>query len=124
MAEGFKGTIIVPHIMPRGVSLSSADIIQKKNQITFFVFIFFFHFCHVGCRYPNFWRCLITLIAASHDVVPTHLCQPLRSTFAVRETASLGIIGAPRVPPLNPSESIVLSKHYRGDNLGKLFMGE
>ena len=34
-------------------------------------------------------------------------------TFAVRETASLGIMGAPRVPPLNPSESIVLSKHYR-----------
>ena len=28
--------------------------------------------------------------------------------FAVRETASLGIMGAPRVPPLNPSESIVL----------------
>ena len=39
----------------------------------------------------------------------THLCPPLRSTFAVRETASLGIMGAPRVPPLNPSETIVLS---------------
>ena len=26
----------------------------------------------------------------------------LRSTFAVRETASLGIMGAPRVPPLKP----------------------
>ena len=37
----------------------------------------------------------------------THLCPPLRSTFAVRETASLGIMGAPRVPPLNPSETIV-----------------
>ena len=37
-----------------------------------------------------------------------HLCRPVRSTFAVRETASLGIMGAPRVPPLNPSESIVL----------------
>ena len=33
----------------------------------------------------------------------THLCPPLRSTFAVRETASLGIMGEPRVPPLNPS---------------------
>ena len=43
----------------------------------------------------------------------THLCRPVRSTFAVRETASLGIMGAPRVPPLNPSESIVLSEHYR-----------
>ena len=33
---------------------------------------------------------------------------PTVPTFAVRETASLGIMGAPRVPPLNPSESIVL----------------
>ena len=40
-------------------------------------------------------------------------CRTVRSTFAVRETASLGIMGAPRVPPLNPSESIVLSEHYR-----------
>ena len=43
----------------------------------------------------------------------THLCPPLRSTFAVRETASLGIVGEPRVPPLSPSESIVLSEHNR-----------
>ena len=43
----------------------------------------------------------------------THLCPPLRSTFAVRETRSLGIMGEPRVPPLNPSETIVLSEHYR-----------
>ena len=35
--------------------------------------------------------------------------MPTVPTFAVRETASLGIMGAPRVPPLNPSESIVLS---------------
>ena len=43
----------------------------------------------------------------------THLCRPVRSTFAVRETASLGIMGAPRVPPLNPSESIVLSVAFK-----------
>ena len=43
----------------------------------------------------------------------THLCRPVRSTFAVRETASVGIMGEPRVPPLNPSESIVLWEHYR-----------
>ena len=36
---------------------------------------------------PRDWRLL------------THLCPPLRSTFAVRETASLGIMGALRVPP-------------------------
>ena len=34
---------------------------------------------------------------------------PTVPTCAVRETASLGIMGEPRVPPLNPSESIVLS---------------
>ena len=42
----------------------------------------------------------------------THLWAPLRSTFAVRETASLGIMEGPRVPPLNPSETIVLPEHY------------
>jgi len=49
----------------------------------------------------------------------THFCPLLRfrnqvQTFAVRETASLGIMGAPRVPPLSPSETIELSEHYRG----------
>ena len=29
---------------------------------------------------------------------------------------SLGIMGEPRVPPLNPSETIVLSEHYGGQN--------
>ena len=43
----------------------------------------------------------------AHQIL-THLYPPLRSTFAVRETASPGLMGAPRVPPLNPSESIVL----------------
>ena len=38
---------------------------------------------------------------------------PTVPTCAVRETACLGIMGEPRVPPLNPSESIVLSEHYR-----------
>ena len=32
---------------------------------------------------------------------------PTVPTLAVRDTASLGIMGAPRVPPLNPSETIV-----------------
>ena len=32
---------------------------------------------------------------------------PTVPTFAVRETASLGIMGVPQVPPLNPSETIV-----------------
>ena len=52
----------------------------------------------------------------------THLCPPLRSKFAVRETASLGIMGEPRVPPLNPSETIVLiccQKSFASSNGGK-----
>ena len=36
----------------------------------------------------------------------TYPFVPTVPTCAVRETASLGIMGAPRVPPLNPSESI------------------
>ena len=48
----------------------------------------------------------------------THFYPPLRfcnqvPTCAIRETASLGIMGEPRVPPLNPSETIVFSEHYR-----------
>ena len=35
------------------------------------------------------------------------------TSFAVRETASLGIMGEPRVPPLSPSESIVLHHNER-----------
>ena len=47
----------------------------------------------------------------SDDRQPIHHFNPFMPTvptFAVRETASLGIMGAPRVPPLNPSETIVL----------------
>ena len=33
--------------------------------------------------------------------------MPTVPTFAVRETTSLGIMGEPRVPPLNLSETIV-----------------
>ena len=38
---------------------------------------------------------------------------PTVPTFTVRETASVGIMGAPRVPPLNPSETIVFWEDYR-----------
>ena len=38
---------------------------------------------------------------------------PTVPTCAVRETASHGIMGAPRVPPLNPTETIVFWEHYR-----------
>ena len=48
--------------------------------------------------------------ATSADLNPFFPTVP---TFAVRETAFLGIMGEPWVPPLNPSETIVLSEHYR-----------
>ena len=56
------------------------------------------------------YRLFYNYIMFIHDI---HCCSIRRKTFAVRETASLGIMGAPRVPPLNPSESIVLWEHYR-----------
>ena len=56
-------------------------------------------------------------LAGFNVVILTHLCRPVRSTFAVVETASLGIMGAPRVPPLNPSESIVLSSILQRNRL-------
>ena len=42
----------------------------------------------------------------------TNFCPPFQHLLSQRLT-SLSIIGAPRVPPLNPSETIVLSEHYR-----------
>ena len=48
-----------------------------------------------------------------HQVGPVNPFFPTVPTFAVRETASVGIMGAPREPLLNPSETIVLSEHYR-----------
>ena len=42
----------------------------------------------------------------------THACPPFQHLLSERLT-SLGIRGEPRVPPLDPSETIVLSEHYR-----------
>ena len=49
---------------------------------------------------------------------------PTVPTCAVRETASLGIMGAPRVPHLNPSESIgsestIDSERFKPSSLGE-----
>ena len=49
---------------------------------------------------------------ASSAATLTHSCLPFQNLLSERLT-SLGIMGAPRVPPLNPSETIVLSEHYR-----------
>ena len=61
---------------------------------------------HIWNTVPAYIKYLESLNKLKRSL--THLCRPVRSTFAVRETASLGIMGEPRVPPLNPSESIVL----------------
>ena len=50
------------------------------------------------------WKALNTLLAAV--VCLTHSCPPLHLTFAVRESASLGIMGAPEVPPLYQETSV------------------
>ena len=42
----------------------------------------------------------------------THFCPPFQHLLSERLT-SVGIMGAPRVPPLNPSETIVFWEHYR-----------
>merc|ERR1719452_355281 len=52
------------------------------------------------------------LVAAAENSVSVLRNQV--PTFAVRETASLGIMGVPWVPPLNPSETIVLSEQSPG----------
>ena len=54
-------------------------------------------------------------------VMPVNPFVPTVPTFAVRETASLGIMGAPRVPPLNPSETIVLSNAPNPDSQQQSF---
>ena len=42
----------------------------------------------------------------------THFCPPFQHLLSEILT-SLSIMGAPRVPPLNPSETIVLWEHYK-----------
>ena len=81
--KGLRRALTSSPIMPKDVSL-------KDSQ----------------CDYLPAW--LNTRSSFCYVSYLTHLCRPVRSTFAVRETASLGIMGEPRVPPLNPSESIVL----------------
>ena len=71
----------------------------------------FEYFATLGNCFSVFGRTGVIFIGRPRGCTPlslTHLCPPLRSTFAVRETGSLGIMGAPRVPPLNSSETIVL----------------
>ena len=63
------------------------------------------------------WNCLLThqMVAMGPDILGCSLNPffPTVPTCAVRETASLGIMRAPRAPPLNPSETIVFWEHYR-----------
>ena len=47
-----------------------------------------------------------------HSTNWRHSCPPFQHLLSEGLT-SLGIMGAPRVPPLNPPETIVLSEHYR-----------
>ena len=62
------------------------------------------HIFHISNRIDN----QATRIKHSQRMLLTHLCRPVRSTFAVRETAPLGIMGAPEVPPLCREGAFVL----------------
>ena len=90
-----------------GIVMNNIRIVQG-GVIYFHLFLSMkkkIHSISIGCAVTT----LASLGKMGAQLTPlTHLCPPLRSTFAVRETASLGIMGDPRVPPLNPSESIVL----------------
>ena len=97
---------------------SNVSELYRKNRL-YPVFIFFLNMKLMknGFFLLKKWEfqsifSMIMLTRSSERILTqwTHLCRAVRSTFAVRETASLGIMGAPRVPPLNPSESIVLSE--------------
>ena len=104
--------------------------IENRTIVTEVLKMFIYHFIH-----KTYIICICQHVTKHHKIVPCEprstdtdlsliwtqsqsficlklLCRPVRSTFAVRETASLGIMGAPWVPPLNPSETIVLSEHY------------
>ena len=52
-------------------------------------------------------------LADVNPFVPTVAFSQLSSNICCPETASLGIMGEPRKSPLNLSETIVLSEHYR-----------
>ena len=91
--------------------------IDRDNHRLLFMFefiVYLFEACHaIRIRYNHRLLFMFAMVEVlSYKPLMLNV-QHLRSTFAVRETASLGIMGAPRVPPLNPSESIVLSEHYR-----------
>ena len=66
---------------------------------------------HVWSQFAHRVLSLIQAIVIVHQLshlVALNPFMPTVPTFAVRETVSLGIMGEPRVPPLNPSETIVL----------------
>ena len=71
------------------------------------------HWFILNEKYIGFFPSM--LFHLSNICTPCHLNPfvPTVPTCAVRETASLGMMGAPRVLPLNPSETIVLWEHYR-----------
>ena len=55
--------------------------------------------------HPHFFFAILWMLCEFRS----HLCRPVRSTFAVRETASLGIMGAPIMPrgsPIMPRDAV------------------
>ena len=74
--------------------------IEKINWMTHAMNVFYMNydsqiFVHIMYRFGGLIACSVLGIPRSFYTL-THLCPPLRSTFAVRETASLGIMGETR----------------------------
>ena len=65
-------------------------------------------------KYPHYFVSSFThaLRDLRYYCMISHFCQPFKHLLSERLT-SLGIMGVPQVPPLNPPETIVLSEHYR-----------
>ena len=86
------------------------EIISIFFEEAFFYLYFEFLFICVCCRTRTLGGVVLTATSAAgsavHKVIITNFCPPFQHLLSERLT-SLGIMGAPRMPPLNPSETIV-----------------
>ena len=87
----------------------TGNIFCIKNLHDVFIYILFIiiYFHKVTLELNSTLRTFMTLCALEVNSVLTHSCPPFQHLLSER-LMSLGIMGDPRVPPLKPSETIVL----------------
>ena len=96
-------------IIPLWIYFWTSRSIESLSHLEQFVFLY---------GWNNWDDLSVNLILAPEVIfcvempLLTHSCPPFQHLLPERLT-SLGIVGEPRVPPLNPSETIVLWEHYR-----------